>query len=157
MAQQPELHDQTVDYIRLELIAIIASSTAKFLIVIMVVLEWNKMLYLVLTVEMILSIGLDYLLISPNALNMGTIGTALSSIGRNWTVLLLCTIICWIKLGMTFNDLKYGYDITWIKRWTHVGAYSAVDSLVRNAVYLVVILRTMNQLEVLYIYFSRAF
>jgi hypothetical protein len=51
MGQEVSLHDQTVDYIRLELIGIVAGSLGKFLMLVMVMEEWNAMLYLTLAVS----------------------------------------------------------------------------------------------------------
>ena len=44
-------------------------------------------------------------------------------------------------------DLKNGFDFTWLKTWTKVGFFSGLECLVRNVVYLVVVLRAMNQLN----------
>ena len=49
-------------YIRLELVAVMASSLAKFLTSVMVVHEMNGLLYLTLAAQMVASITLDYLL-----------------------------------------------------------------------------------------------
>ena len=62
MAQSEDLTDDTVAYIRLELVAIVASSLAKFLTSVMVVHEMNALLYLTLAAQMVASITLDYLL-----------------------------------------------------------------------------------------------
>ena len=39
------------------------------------------------------------------------------------------------------------FDLSWIKVWSRVGFFSALDSLLRNVVYLVVVLRAMNLLK----------
>ena len=71
MAQSEDLTDDTVAYIRLELVAIVASSLAKFLTSVMVVHEFNALLYLTLAAQMVASITLDYLLGEYLLLNSG--------------------------------------------------------------------------------------
>jgi hypothetical protein len=39
------------------------------------------------------------------------------------------------------------YDFSWFRLWSKIGFFSAVESLIRNVVYLIVILRSMNLLE----------
>ncbi len=46
------------------------------------------------------------------------------------------------------RDIWHGqFDFKWIKVWSRVGFFSALDSLMRNVVYLVVVLRAMNLLQ----------
>lgn len=53
---------ETVNYIRMELIAVVVSSLAKFIMTIMVVHGMNMLLYVTLAVQMAASVTLDYLL-----------------------------------------------------------------------------------------------
>ncbi len=39
------------------------------------------------------------------------------------------------------------YDFGWFRNWTRVGLYSALESLVRNAVHVIFVLRSMNLLR----------
>ena len=148
MGQSEELQEETVDYIRLELIGIVAGSLAKLLMLVMILHKWNAMLYLTLFVQMASSMTLDFLLVSQMVADLGTSGVAYSSIGTSNLVLLVSLAIVWVKLGFSWDDLtRERYDYHWFRRWTRVGFFSALDSLIRNSVYLVVIIRAMNLLE----------
>ncbi len=148
MGQDDDLHDDTVHYIRLELIGIVMSSLGKFLMLVMVMEQWNKMLFTMLLVQMTTSVILDVTLVSEKVLNLGTNGVAYSSIGTSTLVLVAAIIICWKKLHMDCHIIfQQQYDFQWFRKWTKVGFYSALDSLIRNAVYLIVVLRAMNLLD----------
>ena len=77
----------------------------------------------------------------------GVTGAAMSSILTAAIVLSVVFFGLWKKLHFSIADLKSGYDFAWFKRWSRVGAFSALDSLIRNAVYLIVVIRAMNMLE----------
>ena len=48
---------------------------------------------------------------------------------------------------MFIGDLILGYDFKWLATWSKIGLFSGLESLIRNVVYLVVILRAMNILN----------
>ena len=60
MGQNETLYDETVDYIRIELFAIVFGSLAKFLSLVFIMLQWNGSLYITLFVQMLTSSGFDY-------------------------------------------------------------------------------------------------
>ncbi len=148
MGQDEALHDETVDYVRLELVAVVVAGLAKFLMVVMVMSGWNVEIFVSLAAQMVTSITLDVLLASEKVANMGTTGVALSSIGTGTVVLITNFAICWRKLNYNVRiDFRHYWDFSWFRRWTRVGAFSAIDSLIRNAVYLIVVIRAMNLLD----------
>ncbi len=50
--------------------------------------------------------------------------------------------------GFSRRDFLHSdYNFGWFRQWTRVGSFSAADSLVRNAVYIIFVLRAMNLLE----------
>ena len=49
--------------------------------------------------------------------------------------------------SMFIGDLILGYDFKWLATWSKIGLFSGLESLIRNVVYLVVILRAMNILN----------
>ena len=53
MDQNQNLRTETLKYIRVEVIGILAGSLSKFLMVVFVMLQWNSMLYLTLFIQMI--------------------------------------------------------------------------------------------------------
>jgi Na+-driven multidrug efflux pump len=80
---------------------------------------------------------------------VGVLGAAWSSVISSSATLVFLLIYCWCKLKMEFmRDVWSGsYNFGWIKVWSKVGFFSALDSLIRNVVYLVVVLRAMNLLQ----------
>ena len=59
-----------------------------------------------------------------------------------------------VKLCKKSNNTRYIKDIThgnynfeWLKTWSKIGFFSGLESLIKNAVYLVVVLRAMNKLN----------
>ena len=45
------------------------------------------------------------------------------------------------------EDMKTGWNFNWLKTWSQIGFYSGLESFIKNAVYLVVVLRAMNLLN----------
>lgn len=93
------------------------------------------------------SITFDYLLASKKVANLGVNGVAYSSIGTSFLVLAVSLVVVWLKLGFTRALFGEEWDFRWFRRWSRVGVYSALDSFVRNAVYVVFVIRSMNLLE----------
>ena len=87
------------------------------------------------------------LTISESGLNLGAMGIACSSVSTNFLLLITCLIITWKKLDFNILDLKTDYDFKWLKGWSRIGFFSGLDSLIRNMVYLIVVLRAMNLLD----------
>ena len=76
-------------------------------------------------------------------------GIAYSSVISSLTVFLISFLLIWFKLGFNFSqDIIHGsYNFKWLKTWSKIGFFSGLDSFIRNAVYLVVVLRAMNKLN----------
>lgn len=85
--------------------------------------------------------------IIESGLNLGAMGIACSSVSTNFLLLITCLIITWKKLDFNILDLKTDYDFKWLKGWSRIGFFSGLDSLIRNLVYLIVVLRAMNLLD----------
>ena len=147
MGQKTDLQEGSVSYIQLEVFGIVTGSLAKFLMVIFVMRQWNNMLYATLFVQMIFSAVFDYGFASSFGLNLGAIGVAYSSIFTNVILLIVCFLITWIKLKFTLLDLTSEYSFNWLKNWSKVGFFSGLDSLIRNVVYLIAVLRAVNVLN----------
>ncbi len=148
MGQNSTLHDDTVTYIRIELAGIVLGSLAKFLMLVMVMLEWNTMIYTTLVIQMVASVSFDYGFASQSGLDLGAFGIAYSSLATNSILFIVSMIIVTKKLNLaTWRIWRDEYSFAWLKSWTKVGFYSGLDSLIRNAVYIVVVLRSMNILE----------
>ena len=147
MGQNIELQEDTVSYIRIEVFGIIAGSLVKFLMLVFIMRQWNSMLYLTLFVQMLFSSMLDYGFASTSGLNLGANGIAYSAVCTNIILLIICLLITWIKLDFQVMDLMSDYNFYWLKNWSRVGLFSGFDSFIRNAVYLIVVLRAINLLN----------
>ncbi len=150
MGQNSTLHQDTVTYIRIELAGIVFGSLAKFLMLVIVMLEWNSRIYIVLTSQMISMVVFDASLASSFGLDLGALGIAISTLSANLVVFIVSLILVCknldVRVSLRFcNDNECDY--AWIKSWTKLGLFSGLESLVRNSVYLVVMLRSINIFE----------
>ena len=133
--------------------------------------KWNGMLYASLLVQMVSSSGFDYGLASTSGLDLGATGIAYSSIASSIIVFAINLFVIWYKLGFSIEgmtekihspfslnhinnvlllvseDMKTGWNFNWLKTWSQIGFYSGLESFIKNAVYLVVVLRAMNLLN----------
>ena len=144
MAQNKELLQQTVVYIRLETIAGIFSTITRFLMLVFIILGKAKYMYILLILQMVLSIIFDTFLISDLdiSLNIGVNGIAISNIFVN--ISLICLgIILLRKINVNiFNGKKMSFS--WVKEWYKVGKFSGLESFVRNLVFMIMIIRMVN-------------
>lgn len=146
MAQNPDLIQETVTYIRYELLAVLLGNMVKFLMVILVLKEFKKDIYFVLIIQMISTIILDSLFISELgfSLQLGVNGIAFTNIIVN---IVMFTYMAYrvfklytINIKTYFKDL----DFTWLKEWFRVGGFSGIESFVRNLAFMVMIIRMIN-------------
>ncbi len=149
MQQQKELFTTTIQYIRLESLAILLSSVYAFLSLVLVLKNQKKTLYKLLVVQMILTILCDALLVSqlPISFELGVHGIAFSNIIVN-LILAAVAITYLIRLGVS---LKFGQSYRnqniWLKEWVVIGWKSGLESFVRNAAFIVMILQLVNQVQ----------
>ncbi|WP_017092403.1 MATE family Na+-driven efflux transporter [Vibrio splendidus] len=149
MQQQKELFTTTVQYIRLESLAILLSSVYAFLSLVLVLKNQKKTLYKLLVVQMILTILCDALFVSqlPISFELGVHGIAFSNIIVN-LIIAAVAITYLIRLGVS---LKFGQSNRnkniWLKEWVVIGWKSGLESFVRNAAFIVMILQLVNQVQ----------
>ena len=148
MAQSPDLHEVTTDYIRIEIFGFFVQSVNDFLIIPMELMKLNKVLLISLLLKMILTVFLDILLLSSFSFSfkLGVQGVAYSSLTTNIVTFLLLLILLQRHLPLHLLTWRT-CTFTWLRTWTRLGLYSGLDSLVRNLTYSIVILRSMNLLE----------
>ena len=145
MAQNENLIQQTVDYVRLETISALFSTLWRFMMLVLVTLKKNRYLYIVLTIQMLLSILLDTFFISslPMSLNLGVNGIAITNIIVNCSILIVSMILLTKKEKIRlFSGARL--DFSWLKEWFKVGSFSALESLLRNLVFMIMITRMVN-------------
>ena len=145
MAQNKELIDESVTYIRLESIAIIFSILYKFIIVVLVSMQKEKAMYIFLFIQITLIILLDTLLISTLniSLNLGINGIAITNIIVNSFLFLIS--LFYLNKTMRLKILeKQKLDFSWIKSLIKIGSISGLESFVRNLFFIVMIVRMVN-------------
>ena len=144
MAQNVNLIDATVQYIRLETIAALLSTLFRFMFVVLILIKKDIYLYITLGIQMVLSILLDTFLISglSISLKIGVNGIAISNIIVNFTNVLICFYLLSKEKIFIFKKEKMSF--TWVKEWFRVGKFSGIESLIRNFVFIVMIIRMVN-------------
>jgi Na+-driven multidrug efflux pump len=144
MAQDQSVIDETVDFIRLETIAMMFSTTLKFLMVVLVTIKKDKNVYIILLVQLVLTILLDTFFIStlPLSLNLGINGIAISNIIVN-VVLVIVALILFYKSGLNIFS-KGSLNFSWLKDLFKKGGISGLESLVRNLAFMLMIVRMVN-------------
>jgi len=144
MAQNKELINQTVFYIRLETIAGIFSTLTRFLMLVFISMSKDKYMYILLVLQMLLSIIFDTFLISnlPISLQVGVNGIAISNIIVN-IIIIIVGILLLKKVNIhVFSRKKISFS--WIKEWYKVGKFSGLESFVRNFAFMIMIIRMVN-------------
>ncbi len=147
MNQKPELIEASASYMKLESIASILYIMIQFLILILLTLKKEKHILIVLFVQMILSIFSDTFLIStlPFSLNIGVKGIAYGNIMIN---LILLIVIYFLLKQSSINILSTKkLNFYWTKEWFKVGSYSGIESLIRNAAFVLMVLKIVNSVE----------
>lgn len=144
MAQDASLIAETATYIRLETVANIFATLVKFLIVVLVTIKKEKYLYIILIIQMILSIILDTFLVSSLSvsLRLGVNGIAYTNMIVN--VLLLVLSVSFLHREKISLFTKTKLRFSWMKEWLKVGGYSGLESFVRNIAFMLMIVRMVN-------------
>jgi Na+-driven multidrug efflux pump len=144
MAQDVQLIDATVNYIRLETIAALLSTLFRFMLVVLIVMKKDMYMYATLVIQMLLSILIDTFLISDLSisLNIGVNGVAISNIIVNFANIIICVFLLSKENIYIFQRKKLSF--TWVKEWFRIGKYSGIESLLRNLAFVIMIIRMVN-------------
>ena len=147
MAQDGVLVDETVNYIRLETFAALFSTMWRFLLLVLITLKKDKVMYLLLATQMILSVTMDTFLISdlPISLNLGVNGIAISNIVVNLAILIGAVLLLKRENIHIFQKSKLSFS--WLKEWFQVGKYSGLESFLRNFAFMTMIIRMVNMVS----------
>ncbi|MDR2790018.1 MAG: hypothetical protein LBB59_03470 [Campylobacteraceae bacterium] len=143
MAQNSGLITETAVYIRLETIANIFAVLLKFLIVVIITVKKVNYLYLILIVQMILSVLLDTFFVSNLSISLkfGVSGIAYTNIIVNSLLFIAAAFILY-REKIIFKNSKMSF--AWIKNWSKIGGISGLESFVRNFIFAVMIIRMVN-------------
>lgn len=144
MAQDESLLQATIDYVRLETIAALFSTLWRFMMLVLVTLRKDAYMYIVLGVQMVLSVSLDTFLVSALSVsvNMGVNGIAVTNIIVNFTILVIAGLLLKKEDIHFFARVKWSFS--WLKEWFKVGKFSGLESLLRNFVFMVMVVRMVN-------------
>jgi len=144
MAQNQSIIDETVAFIRLETIAMIFSTTVKFLMVVLVTIRKDKNVYAILLTQLVLTMLLDTFLVSnlDISLKLGVNGIAISNIVVNAILLVLSIALLRMNDINVFNRTKLSFS--WLKELFAKGGISGLESLVRNLAFMLMIVRMVN-------------
>lgn len=144
MAQNGELIDATVTYIRLETLATLFSTLWRFMMLVLVTVKKDRYLYIVLGVQMALSVVLDTFLVSNLSVsaNMGVNGIAVTNIAVNALILIIAIVLLKREKIAVFSREKW--DFRWLKEWFKVGKFSGMESFLRNLVFMIMVVRMVN-------------
>ena len=149
MKQQTELLGSTIQYIRLESVAILLSSIYAFLSLVLVLKNEKKVLCSLLVSQMVMTILCDSVLVSQFSfsLQLGVNGIAISNIIVN-CVLAILALRYLSKYGVSLNPKSINFNqLQWLKEWGIIGWKSGLESFVRNTAFIVMILQLVNQVQ----------
>ncbi len=144
MAQDVSVIAETATYIKLETIANIFATLVKFGIIVLIIINKEKLLYIVLAIQMLLSILSDTFLVSTFnfSLNLGVNGIAITNIIVNILLFILLIELLNKENIKVFKTDKLSFG--WMKEWAKVGIYSGIESFVRNLAFMIMIIRMVN-------------
>ncbi len=137
------LVNDIVHYVRLESIANIPTMIVEALLTALVLINNKKALLKLLFIQVILYALLDYLLFSYATLDVLSIAYSNLIINITW---LLITFSLLKKQGYNLLQPFY-WNKTWIKKWIQIGSYSGIESLIRNFVFTLIIIKMINTLS----------
>ena len=144
MAQDESLIQATIDYVRLETVAALFATLWRFMTLVLVTLRKDAYMYIVLGVQMVLSILLDAFLVSTLSVsaNIGVNGVAVTNIIVNFIIFVIaCFLLKREDIHLLTRDK---WSFAWLKEWFKVGKFSGLESLLRNLVFMVMVVRMVN-------------
>lgn len=144
MAADTSILSASADYIRIESIANIFSVLTQFVLVALVTVNKSKYLYALTGARLILCVISDTFLVSglPVSANLGVNGIACSNILVNALLLAVSLALLAKEDIKVFSREKLRFS--WAKGFAKIGGISGLESLVRNAAYMIMIVRMVN-------------
>ena len=127
MAQNPDTIEATTVYIRIEMLAALFMGPVKFMTVVFILLNYRIHIYVLLLIQMLLSVTLDTLLLSELdiSLDLGVNGIAYSNIIVYSIMFLYIMVIFCKKYDVELADFRKNIDFTWIEKWFDLGNIQA--------------------------------
>ncbi|MBN2286105.1 MAG: hypothetical protein JXQ26_10250 [Tissierellales bacterium] len=146
MGQTTALIPATVRYMRLEMVAILLSVLFSFAKVVLISLGQIKTIGYLLVCKVVVNLISDTFLLSslPISFNIGVDAIAIGNILSD-TILLTISLIQLNKMNLLFKNKILSF--AWQKKWAKVGSISGLESFIRNAIFALIILRMINQVQ----------
>lgn len=147
MKQDTALINQTVTYVRLETVAALFSTLWRFMSLVLVTLKKDSYMYVVLGVQMVLSVLLDTFLVSNLSVSakLGVNGIAITNIIVNVVILAVAVVLLYREGIKLFEKQKWSFS--WLREWFKVGKFSGLESLLRNFAFMMMVVRMVNIVE----------
>lgn len=144
--QKKELIEQTATYIRLESVAIMCSIFVDYLLVYLAVTHQIKKMIKLSVLKISLLLLMDIFLVANHhfSLKMGVNGIAISNIVVY--TLLTVFVLFHSEISNYIRHSKIQFNCEWLKSWFKLGAFSGIESLIRNMVFGLMILGMINQI-----------
>ena len=139
-----EIVNDAIVYIRWEALAIPARVITDIAFIALITLADKPRIYLLLGLQLIISVCADYAFISTSALNLGVLGVAYSSVAANTLTALLGFGLLRLSVGRATSKPADEPGIEW-KRWLNISILSGAESGVRNFAFIVMILKLVNE------------
>jgi Na+-driven multidrug efflux pump len=144
MAADESIIAASATYIRIESIANVFSILAQFALVALVSLNRSRYIYVLTGARLVLSVVLDTFLVSglPVSAKLGVNGIGYSNIIVNLLLLAVSLVLLNLEGIKMFSREKL--DFGWMKDFLKIGGISGLESLVRNAAYMLMVARMVN-------------
>jgi Na+-driven multidrug efflux pump len=148
MLQESLTVDATVSYIRYESIAIMLSALVRLFTIVFVLIKREKILLLILAIQLFFTVLFDGWFISQLSfsLNLGVNGIAYANIIVN-LILIVASLIILNREQVKLFSRDFRIDFVWLKDWLKIGGLSGLESLVRNAAFILMVLRLVNAVQ----------
>ena len=148
MAQKDDLVSATVTYIRIEAVGLTIAAFARYLTLVLITIKEDRRLLVLLAIQMGLSVLLDTFLVSslPFSLHLGVNGIAFTNILVN-AVLVTVSLLMLLGCGVRPFGPGFRIDWSWLGDWFKVGGLSGLESFVRNAAFVLMVVRLVNVVQ----------
>ncbi|MBR4657957.1 MAG: multidrug transporter [Clostridia bacterium] len=144
MAADETLIEASAAYIRIESVANVFSILAQFALVALVSVNKSRFVYILTGARLVLSLVLDTFLVSslPVSMKLGVNGVGYTNVIVNLLLLAVSLLLLHKEGVRVFTGDKL--DFGWMKDFAGIGGVSGLESLVRNAAYMLMVARMVN-------------
>ena len=147
MLKNKAIESMAENYIRLETIGLLLMSVFSFFSTLLLIVGKDRSFYILLIVQTILSIFLDFLFFGnlSFSLGLGVNGVAYSGIIVNLVLIAISFLL--LKRTKTIITTNKYFDFSILKKWFRIGSFSALESFIRNLSFSIMIIKMVSQLS----------